>query len=131
MGQAGYLLRFVDIVLILLFGFICISSIKPSSVQPPESSEAPYKNIDPSQIVFVSIQNDGSFLVEDERRTLRTPAKLRTFLRQKRDALGRAEMKARLRSSQTAPIYYLMQAAKICKQLGIPKSIEVEINRSR
>jgi biopolymer transport protein ExbD len=131
MGQAGYLLRFVDIVLILLFGFICISSIKPSSVQPPESTEAPYKNIDPSQIVFVSIQNDGAFLVDDERRTLRTPAQLRAFLRQKRDALGRTEMKARLRSSRTAPIYYLMQAAKICKQLGIPKSIEVEINRSR
>ena len=131
MGKTGYLLRFVDIVLILLFGFICISSIKPSTVNPPKSSETPYKNIDPNRIVFVSIQDDGTFLVEDESRSMSSPTQLREYLRQKRQAIGRTAMKARLRSSRSAPIYYLMQAAKICKQLGIRKSIEVEIDRSR
>jgi biopolymer transport protein ExbD len=131
MGESGYLLRFVDIVLILLFGFICISSIKPSTVTPPKSSEAPYKNIDPNQIVYVSIQDNGTFLVEDESRSISSTERLRAFLRQKRQSIGRSAMKARLRSSRSAPIYYLMQAAKICKQLGIRKSIEVEIDRSR
>lgn len=131
MGQAGYLLRFVDIVLILLFGFICISSIKPSTVQPPKSSEAPNKNVDPNQIVSVNIKDDGTILVEDGARSLGSTQQLRSFLREKRQTYGRDAMKARLRSSRTAPIIYLMQAAKVCKQLGIRKSMEVEIDRSR
>jgi biopolymer transport protein ExbD len=131
MGQSGYLLRFVDIVLILLFGFICISSVKPSSVTPPKSSEAPYKQVDPDEIVYVSIRDDGTFLVDQDRRTLASPQALRRYLSQKADAVGADAVKARLRSSRSAPIFYLMQAARICKQLGIQKSMEVEVDRAR
>lgn len=131
MSQTGYLLRFVDIVLILLFGFICISSIDPSPVDPPESSEAPKKEIERTQIVYVDITDTGRFIVEDGERSLGSLSDLQEYLQRRRQDVGNGSLKVRLRSSRTAPILYLMQAAKMCDEMGITKSMEVEVNRSR
>jgi len=131
MGQAGYLLRFVDIVLILLFGFICISSIDPSPVDPPESSEVPKKEIERNRIVYVDITDAGEFIVEDGERTLGSLGNLQEYLLRRRQEAGSESLKVRLRSGRTAPILYLMQAAKLCDDMGITKSMEVEVNRSR
>lgn len=130
MGQTGFLLRFVDIVLILLFGFICISSIKPSQVQPPKSSESPYKDIEQKRVVYVSIKREGTFLVGRENRVVGYPSEFKSFLLQKKREIG-GNLKVRIRSSRSAPIVFLMRAAKMCEELGIRKSIEVEIDKSR
>jgi biopolymer transport protein ExbD len=131
MRQSGYILRFVDVVLILLFGFISISSIDRSMVDPPESAETPVLQPDREEVVFVSIQRNGTMLVEDEAQRLGSLRALQAYLQQKRQQYGDVPMKVRLRSSQTAPMRYLMDAASLCDQMGIRKSIEVKINRSR
>ena len=41
MSRSGFIVRFVDVVLILLFGFISISSIRVTEVELPTSSETP------------------------------------------------------------------------------------------
>lgn len=131
MGQAGYILRFVDVVLILLFGFISISSIEPSIIEPPESTETPVMPPDREAIIYVGIQYDGTFLVEDESRVIDSVPALRSFLLEKVQEVGDRPLKVRLRSSRVAPIRYLMDAAGLCDELGIRKSIEVKVNASR
>lgn len=130
MGQAGYILRFVDVVLILLFGFISISSIETTTIDPPESTEAPSLPPDQQRVLFVGIQPNGTFLVEEETQSLTSIPALRTYLVNQRSRYGGAALKVRLRASRVAPIRYLTQAAALCDELGLRKSIEVKINRS-
>ena len=126
MGQAGYILRFVDIVLILLFGMISVSSIEPSDIQPPESTEVQDKPIVQKRVLFVGIEPDGTLHVGEDNRVLNSIVELSSFLRQKIQQHRRASLKVRIRSGHRAPMQYLMQAAALCDELGLRKSIEVE-----
>lgn len=126
MGQAGYILRFVDIVLILLFGMISVSRIDPSDIQPPESTETPDKPVVQERVLFVGVQTNGTLQVGEENRTLQSLPELTEFLREQIDQFGRASLKVRVRSSHRAPMQYLMQIAALCDEMGIRKSIEVE-----
>ncbi len=126
MGQAGYILRFVDIVLILLFGMISVSRIDPSDIQPPESTETPNKPIVRERVLFVGVQTNGTLQVGEENRTLHSLPELTGFLREKIDQFGRPSLKVRVRSSHRAPMQYLMQVAALCDEMGLRKSIEVE-----
>lgn len=126
MGQPGYILRFVDIVLILLFGMISVSRIEPSDIQPPESTETPDKPIVQERVLFVGIQTDGVIQVDEGNKTLQTLSELTEYLQENIDQFGRASLKVRVRSSHRAPMQYLMKIAALCDELGLRKSIEVE-----
>lgn len=126
MGQPGYILRFVDIVLILLFGMISVSRIEPSDIQPPESTETPDKPIVQERVLFVGIQTEGVIQVGEGNQTLQSLPELTEFLRGKIDQFGRSSLKVRVRSSHRAPMQYLLQVAALCDELGLRKSIEVE-----
>lgn len=127
MSNSGFILRFVDVVLILLFGFISISSIKPSEINPPESTEAPSLPPSLEEEVFVGVRKDGTFTVDGGAQTITSIAALRTYLSSKRAKYEGVPVKVRLRASRVAPMRYLIQAASICDDLGIHKSIEVEV----
>lgn len=126
MGQAGYILRFVDIVLILLFGMIAVSRIDPSDIQPPESTETPDKPIIQERVLFVGVQTNGTIEVGKQNRTLQSLPELTDFLQGKIQQFGKSSLKVRVRSSHRAPMQYLMQIAALCDELGLRKSIEVE-----
>jgi biopolymer transport protein ExbD len=69
MTSRGFLIRFIDIGLIVLFGFIMISEIEYVSqvdlAQPaPEEQEEPDLDEDPA-FVTVRIDPDGSFVIVD------------------------------------------------------------------
>ena len=56
MGQGSMLLRLIDVVLILLFGFIAISEITfQSKVDLPKSNETPPSYPDKEEIIFIGI----------------------------------------------------------------------------
>lgn len=131
MSNSGFILRFVDVVLILLFGFISISSIKPSEVNPPESSEAPSLPPSEQEEVFIGIHKNGVFSVEGGSIKLSSVGKLRSYLIDQKSKYKDIEFKVRLRASRTAPMRYLMRAAALCDEIGLHKSIEVEIDRSK
>lgn len=126
MGQAGYILRFVDIVLILLFGMISVSSIEPSDIQPPESTEVQDKPVVQERVLFVGIEPNGTLHVGKDSRVLDSRSDLLGFLQQKIQEHGRASLKVRIRSSHRTPMRYLMRTAYLCDELGLRKSIEVE-----
>ena len=128
MGNGRFLVRFVDVVLILLFGFISISQVqKRSVVSPPKSSETDKTPADDVTDVFVSITDNGSYLVDNETRSLETMDALAQFIEQKKNQYGADRMKIRIRSDDTAPIQYAIALAEICDNAGVEKALDVRL----
>ena len=129
MRNGRYLVRFVDVVLILLFGFISISQVqKRSVVSPPKSSETAKTPADEVTDVFVSITDTGSYLVDNETRALETMDALTQFVEQKKQQYGADRMKIRIRSDDTAPIQYAIALAEICDNAGVEKALDVRLS---
>ena len=128
MGNGRFLVRFVDVVLILLFGFISISQVqKRSVVSPPKSSETAKTPADEVTDVFVSITDTGSYLVDNETRSLETMDAVLQFVEQKKNQYGADRMKIRIRSDDTAPIQYAIALAEICDNVGVEKALDVRL----
>jgi biopolymer transport protein ExbD len=125
MRSGGFVVRFVDVVLILLFGFISISSIRETEIDLPESTETPPAPSELYEPIYVAIRSDGAYLVDEERQELRGGAMLHQFLSDRLMALRSADAKVYIRASRDAPMRYLIEAARVCDALGVPKAFEV------
>ncbi|MFQ5650787.1 MAG: ExbD/TolR family protein [bacterium] len=122
------MIRLIDLVFILLFGFISISEVsEKTKVELPKSTETPLSNPDREQVCFVGIDRSGLYLVENESTAISGAQALYTYLRKKvREAAERREeLRVRIRSNWDTPIKYTMAAADICDNLGIVKGIDV------
>ncbi len=128
MGNSGSLIRLIDIVFILLIGFISISEINERSrIKLPESAETPPSNPDKERVVFVAIDSTGGYLVENETQLISDAQTLYHYLKNKtqESVSQNEELRVRIRSNFNTPIKYTMAAADICDELGIPKGIDV------
>jgi len=128
MGTGSTLIRLIDIVFILMFGFISISEISDrSKIELPKSSETPPSHPDKEQVVFVGINSDGAYLVEHETRLISSPQALLAYLQAQvvRANRNKRALRVRIRSNWDTPIKYTMAAADICDHLNIPKGIDV------
>ena len=128
MRASGFIVRFVDVVLLLLFGFITISNLQDTDVPLPESTETDPVPVDVEEVIFVGVLDDGRFLVEDETKVLNSIESLREYLQQTRRRLGPVPLKVRIRASRTAPVRYAFAVAALCDELGVNKSLEVELD---
>lgn len=127
MQKSGFVVRFVDVVLILLFGFISISSVRATEIDLAESTEIPAPIPDSDDVVFVGIRPDGTYLVDDERQALRGARQLFDFLSGEATRLGQRPVTVRIRASHDTPMRYLVDAARVTDQLGLPKALEVRM----
>ncbi len=127
MQKSGFVVRFVDVVLILLFGFISISSVRATEIDLAESTEIPAPIPDSDDVVFVGIRPDGTYLVDDERQALRGARQLFDFLSDEAARLGQRPVTVRIRASHDTPMRYLVDAARVTDQLGLPKALEVRM----
>lgn len=128
MGNGRFLVRFVDVVLILLFGFISISQVQQRSVvSPPKSSETKKTPADDGVDVFIAVTETGAFLVENESRSLDTMEGLVQYIQQKKQQYGADRLKIRIRSDDTAPIQYAIAIAEICDNEGVDKALDVRL----
>ncbi len=65
MKRSGLLIRFVDVVLILLFGFIAISEIKlHNDIDLARSTETERPPIDKREVVFIGVTKTGAYSIE-------------------------------------------------------------------
>lgn len=131
MRRSGFVVRFVDVVLILLFGFISISSIRETTIDLPVSEETPPPPPELEEIVFVGITADGTYLVDDERATVRGGEALLRFLAGRLATLGDAPVKVRIRAAHDASMGHLIEAARVCDVLDVPKAFEVQLAETR
>lgn len=128
MPAGGTLIRLIDVVFILLFGFISISEINEKSrIELPESSETPPSKPDRERVLFVGINSQGQYLVENESKMISNIETLYSYLSDEARAALRDgdKLRVRIRSNYDAAIKYTMAAADICDQLQIPKGIDV------
>jgi biopolymer transport protein ExbD len=127
MTSPGFVVRFVDVVLILLFGFISIASVRETEIALPESEARRPPAVELSEVVFVGIRGDGTYLVDGERRALRGARALHGYLREAVSRFGDAPVQVRIRASHDTPMRYLVDAGRVCDLLAVPKSFEVKL----
>lgn len=127
---AGMIVRMIDIVMILLFGFICTAELgSQSKIILPTTVELSPATPDPEIVVYIAVQNDGSYLWEDEKQGSADPAVLEGYLAAKKNELARSryKMRVRLRANHDTPVRFVMQAATICDRIDVLKTVDVRI----
>jgi len=127
MKKGQYLLRFVDVVLILLFGFIVISDIdEDSQIVLPSSYEA--EMIKPSNdiILFIGVTTNGEYIDEREKIYLQTENVLREYIRDHKRRFGDLA-KVRIRANFDTQSIHAIRVAQICDELEINKALDVKI----
>jgi len=127
MKQGRFLLRFVDVVLILLFGFIVISDIdEDSDIVLPSSSETIMFQPGAEVVLFIGITTNGDFIDERQNILLESEESLIRYIRQHKNRYGDMA-KVRIRANYDTLAQYAIRAAEICDELGIKKAIDVRI----
>lgn len=126
--RSKFVVRFVDIVLILLFGFMAISRIQENSIiELPKSEFTPKSTLETAYHLTVGIMEDGTYLVEQESVRLSTVGALRAWLVGQTGGLEAEMVQVRIRSQFNAPVKYAMRAARVCDELGFNKMLDVEM----
>ena len=127
MKKGRFLLRFVDVVLILLFGFIVISDIdEDSDIVLPSSSETIMFQLGAEVVLFIGITTNGDFIDERQNILLESEESLIRYIRQHKNRYGDMA-KVRIRANYDTLAQYAIRAAEICDELGIKKAIDVRI----
>ncbi len=127
MKKGGFLLRFVDVVLILLFGFIVISDIdEDSQIILPESSETEQSEPELYDVIYIGILSDGTFFDERQNISFASSDDLRTYIQRHRDRFG-DDAKVRIRANYDTQAAHTIEVAGICDELGVKKAIDVRL----
>ncbi len=129
MSGKGIIIRLVDVVLILLFGFVSISEVaRQSKIELAKTSEFPVEKLEREEVVFIAITADGRFLVEDESILIKDATSLKNYLLGKKREFRnqKADMRVRIRSNWDTPIKYSLLISEICDNMKVNKSIDVK-----
>lgn len=127
MKSGGFLLRFVDVVLILLFGFIVISDLdEDTQIVLPESQETEQTGPDLEQVVYISITSEGDYLAEAENLQFASNDDLESYIQAKKNEFGE-NLKIRIRANHDTQVTYAIVAAQMCDRLQIQKAIDVRL----
>ena len=70
---------------------------------------------------------DGTYLVDQERVELRGARNLLDFVAAELEQMGDTPVKVRIRASHDTPMRYLVDAARVCDELGVDKALEVRM----
>jgi len=129
--KSGIVVRLIDVVLILLFGFISISQIDDASmVDLPISSETKLATPDTENLIPISIYhrrgNQWIYLVENETKSLSNIDAVHLYLKNKQRFYKR-DIRVKIYSEGMAPIKYTMQLTDLCEQLKLKKSLIVKL----
>ena len=132
---SGLLIRLIDVVLILLFGFISISQLEQrSKIHLPISSETKLSTPDPENLIRISVypftEGQWGFLVENETQLIQDVRQLHRYLKNKKQFFS-GEIRVKIYSEATSPIKYTMQVADLCNQMGLKKSLVLKMKNRR
>ncbi len=126
--RSNLFIRLIDVVLILLFGFIAISEIDiRSQIKLAKSTTVPVTAPDKEVVVYVGVLPDGRYLVEKESRVVDQLEVLAGYLQNKRSLFSsnHTRLKVRIRTNYNAPVKYAFAVVNLCQRLGIPVGLDV------
>ncbi len=127
--RSGAVIRLIDVVLNLLFGFICISEVSlRSEVDLPVTQQIPLTNPDKEHVLYIGIMPAGDYLVSEDQSPITDLEQLRDFINHQKIEQAKKKMiiKVRIRSHRDAPAKYTVALAIICDELEVIKSIDVQ-----
>lgn len=128
MGKNNLVIRLIDVVFILLFGFIAISQVGfSSSIEPPRSQEAEADAPDNTHTVVIGIEKNGTYPVDNGNVILNNTYDVRRYLtaRAAQAASEGAQLGIRIRASWDSPVEYSLAVAKICRDMDLQKGLDV------
>jgi len=128
MSKKSVIIRLIDIVLILLFGFLVVSEInKKSPVKLPQSDVKVKREIDEEELMIVGIKEDTTLYLEGEDRAIASINELYgliLFRNESFNGLNR-KFRVRIRSEWNLPIKYTMRIANFCRNNNIPVGMDI------
>lgn len=122
------MIRLIDVVFNLLFGFIAISQIGSNlPIVLPKSTEAMDVAPNDAHTILVGVTKDGTYPVEKGALVLRNSNELRSYLTKKlgETKQNRVPLGVRICADWDSPVEYGIAVARICRDLGIPKGLDV------
>lgn len=128
MNGSKLMLRLIDVVFNLLFAFIAISQIGFSmAIELPKSTEAAAEAPESTSIVIIGVTKQGTYPVERGDREFKSIPEVQRFLMQKQqETRGQGvQLGVRIRADWNSPVEYGMALARLCRDLGIPKGLDV------
>jgi len=144
MASRGFLIRFIDIGLIVLFGFLMISDIDASSRVELASSrteveEPPQpENEEGLGYVLVVVDADGVFQVSDARADEESVAAADTAaltgeLQRRRGLHGDANLQTvvLIQPDPASPVQRTVDVMDVCDRLALAKSLRMDIEIER
>lgn len=139
MATRGFLIRFIDIGLIVLFGFLMISDIEAASrvdlAGSPESAEETVEPDAETAYVLVRIAADGAFLVgapeaaAEDRVRFETKEALTAALERlsRSDAAAGRETVVLIEPHPASAVQRTVDVMDVADRLGIAKSLQMDI----
>ncbi|MCU0642638.1 MAG: biopolymer transporter ExbD [bacterium] len=128
MSKGGIIIRLIDIVLLLLFGFLIVSEVnRKSPVKLPQSDVKVKREITEEELLIIGIRADKSLYLEGENRVVPSLTELYnliTIRNQSFESLNR-KFRVRIRSEWNLPIKYTMQIANFCRKNNIPVGMDI------
>lgn len=126
MKRSGLLIRFVDVVLILLFGFIAISEIKlHNDIDLARSTETERPPIDKREVVFIGVTKTGAYSIEAQEATARLEDVTRYLETKRGSPADSAVFKVRVFPDSSARTKAIKAVLRVCDGLNIPKEVAV------
>jgi len=128
MGKSSLVIRLIDVVFILLFGFIAVSQIDTTvAIEPPTSAEADAGVPEGTHIIIIGVTKEGTYPIEGGDTVLKSRAELYKFLASSaRQAENEGKkLGIRIRAYWDSPVEYGLEIANICRTIGIPKGLDV------
>lgn len=126
--RLGLILRLVDVIFILLFGFIVISEVERKSVIKLAKSETSLPDVpDKEVVVFIGVLPSGHYLIEKETQVVDNLQDLERFIDAQLQiyASQNLRMRVRIRANFDAPVKYAFPVVGACRERGIPVGVDV------
>ncbi|MFZ5518159.1 MAG: ExbD/TolR family protein [Candidatus Zhuqueibacterota bacterium] len=128
MGKTSLMIRMIDVVFILLFGFIAISQIDTTTlIDPPRSTEASEGAPENANTIVIGVKNDGTYHADGGMLTMTRIEQLQNYLFEKaRQAESKgAVLGVRIRADWDSPVEQGLAVVRLCRDLGLAKGLDV------
>ncbi len=133
MFKGSIIIRLIDVVLLLLFGFMVISEINRKSPVKLPQSQIPIKSkIDEEELLIVGFikTNDRVRIIIEGKKNLSVPnlQSLENFISEEKESFDKfnRRLRVRIRSTWNLPIKYTMHVANFCHRQGIAVGLDVQ-----
>lgn len=135
MGNSSFIIRFIDIGLIILFGFLIISDITVRSELDLSGSDEQNEVKEPKeqQLLMISLKNDGNYVIMDVRSSSvleisENLEELKIFLESIQSSAKDQNLSvvALVEFEDAITMQEVIDVLDICDRLKIPKNLNLE-----